>query len=396
MQPIIGNFRILRPKYEISQVDGLNWIMQAHALSKYLENSFLQNKKTLPELKIYMENYINRFGCKPDKIENRATSIDDYSHQNWEEMSFFDLKKNTSGAFLHKRMEFYSQVVNEIVVQFYNEIEIPPAHLIHVTCTGYSSPSSAQRLVSHKGWGNKTKVTHAYHMGCYASLPALRIGHGFILQENQFSLFNNEEIKNNRIDIVHTELCTLHFNPSLHDPSQIVVQSLFADGFIHYSLFDENYYNNSDFKNGLQVLINHEEILSHSTDAMSWDLDDHGFQMELSGKVPSIIAENIEKFIIGMSSKIGLDFNEVKNNALFAIHPGGPKIIQFIKDILVLNESSIKNSEEVLKKYGNMSSATLPHIWESVLKSNPKKGTFVYSLAFGPGLTISGSIMSIV
>ena len=154
--------------------------------------------------------------------------------------------------------------------------------------------------------------------------------------------------------------------------------------------------NNSDFKNGLQVLINHEEILSHSTDAMSWDLDDHGFQMELSGKVPSIIAENIEIFILGMNSKIGLDFNEVKNNAIFAIHPGGPKIIQFIKDILVLNELSIKNSEEVLKKYGNMSSATLPHIWESVLKSNPKKGTFVYSLAFGPGLTISGSIMSIV
>ena len=57
MQPIIGNFRILRPKYEISQVDGLNWITQAHALSKHLENSFLQNKKTLPELKIYMENY---------------------------------------------------------------------------------------------------------------------------------------------------------------------------------------------------------------------------------------------------------------------------------------------------------------------------------------------------
>ena len=109
-----------------------------------------------------------------------------------------------------------------------------------------------------------------------------------------------------------------------------------------------------------------------------------------------LTGENIEKFIIGMSSKIGLNFNEVKNNSVFAIHPGGPKIIQFIKDILDLNEISIKNSEEILKKYGNMSSATLPHIWESVLNSNPKKGTFVYSLAFGPGLTISGSIMRIV
>lgn len=396
MQPVIGNFHILRPKYEISQVDGLNWISHAHAFSKFLENSFSSNKKSLAELTTQMENYINRFGCKPDKIANRGTAVKDYSHLNWDEMQFFDLKKNESGALLQDRMQFFSETVNAIFAEFYLNVDLPPSNLIHVTCTGYSSPSAAQQVISNKGWGNKTKVTHAYHMGCYASLPAIRMASGFLLQEKQFSDRYNKDQKNIRIDIIHSELCTLHFNPSLHDPSQLVVQSLFADGFISYSLFDEFEFKNSEYQNGLKVLINQEEILSHCTDAMSWDLFDYGFQMKLSGKVPSIIAENIERFINEMADKIGLNFNEIKESSIFAIHPGGPKIIQFIKDILGLSIDSVQFSEEILMKYGNMSSATLPHIWDAVLKSKPQEGSHVFSLAFGPGLTISGSIMSVV
>lgn len=396
MQPIIGNFRILRPNYEISQEAGLNWISQAHAYSKFLDDNYLANKKTLAELNLLMENITNRFGCKPDKIANRGTCIVDYSHMNWDEMQFFDLKKNNSGSLMQERMRFFSEVALQIFDKFYSDIESPPKNIIHVTCTGYSSPSSAQLLVSNKGWGNVTKVTHAYHMGCYASLPSLRMGHGFLLQEKQL-LFNKDENSiANRVDVVHTEMCTLHFNPSLHDPSQFVVQSLFADGFIYYSLFDDHSFYQSGCTNGLEILVNHEVLLSHCSDAMSWDLFDYGFQMKLSGKVPSIIAENIENFINKMFENIGMSFSDIKNNAIFAIHPGGPKIIHFIQDILEIPQKNILFSECILKMFGNMSSATLPHIWESILKSQPQKGTIVVSLAFGPGLTMSGSVMRVI
>ena len=395
MKPIIGNFRILRPNYEISQEEGLNWISQAHAYSKYLENNNVINKKTLPELIASTANYTNRFGCKPDKIANRGSCIPDFLHTNWEEMQFFNLKINKSGSLLQERMKFFSEITSQIFDKFYLEIDSPPKNIIHVTCTGYSSPSSAQLLVSKKGWGHTSKVTHAYHMGCYASLPSLRMGHGFLLNEKQLINTGKNDL-DNRVDIVHTEMCTLHFNPSLHDPSQYIVQSLFADGFICYSMYDDNSFNVSNCVNGLEILVNHEIILSHCSDAMSWDLFDYGFQMELSGKVPLIIAENIENFINNMFEKIELPFKDKKEDVIFAIHPGGPKIIHYIKDILELPQESIIFSENILKMFGNMSSATLPHIWEAVIKSQPEKGTLVVSLAFGPGLTISGSIMRVV
>ena len=41
-----------------------------------------------------------------------------------------------------------------------------------------------------------------------------------------------------------------------------------------------------------------------------------------------------------------------------------------------------------------MSSATLPHIWESILADpEAEDRSLLVSLAFGPGLSISGSIM---
>lgn len=395
MYSIISNFHILRPKYEMTQSYSLKWISKAHAYSKFINNKLLTQQKLLPELNSDMENNLNRYACQPGKIETRGTSLIDYFHQDWDQMHFFNLK-NGKKPLMQDKMKLYTEIVDDIFAKFYSDIENAPSHLIHVTCTGYSSPSPAQELISIKGWGDKTTVTHAYHMGCYASLPALRIGNGFLLQDKAFSKQNNKDFKINRIDIVHTEPCTIHFNPSLHDPSQIVVQSLFADGFISYSLYDESSFNKSKYKNGLKILISYEEILSTSLDGMTWDLFDYGFKMNLSSKIPKIIAENIKVFINKMTTKSGLCFNKIKDKSIFAIHPGGPKIIQFIKKILELPDKSVFYSEEVLKKFGNMSSATLPHVWESILNSEPQEGTYVFSLAFGPGLTISGAIMSIV
>lgn len=62
----------------------------------------------------------------------------------------------------------------------YAAASVPPGDVIHVICTGYTSPSGAQKLVADKGWGAQTRVTHAYQMGCCAAFPALRIAAGFL------------------------------------------------------------------------------------------------------------------------------------------------------------------------------------------------------------------------
>ena len=86
-------------------------------------------------------------------------------------------------------------------------------------------PSAAQRLVAAKGWGAATRVTHAYHMGCYAAFPALRMAAGFLSAPDSLRASGLK-----RVDVVHTEMCSLHMNPLHHAAEQLVVQSLFADG----------------------------------------------------------------------------------------------------------------------------------------------------------------------
>jgi predicted naringenin-chalcone synthase len=48
----------------------------------------------------------------------------------------------------------------------------------------------------------------------------------------------------------------------------------------------------------------------------------------------------------------------------------------------------------VLKACGNMSSATLPHVWAGMLTdAEVLPDTLITSLAFGPGLTLYGTML---
>ena len=81
--------------------------------------------------------------------------------------------------------------------------------------------------------------------------------------------------------------------------------------------------------------------------------------------------------------------------SIFAIHPGGPKIIDAVQSVLELSEEQISESKKVLFNHGNMSSATLPHVWDEILNKNYAVGTKVISYAFGPGLTLFGSVFEV-
>ncbi|HEY0468512.1 MAG TPA: 3-oxoacyl-[acyl-carrier-protein] synthase III C-terminal domain-containing protein, partial [Polyangiaceae bacterium] len=76
-----------------------------------------------------------------------------------------------------------------------------------------------------------------------------------------------------------------------------------------------------------------------------------------------------------------------------AVHPGGPKIIDRGREVQDLEPAQVQASRDVLFEHGNMSSATLPHVWQRVLSyDGVKPGTLVLSLAFGPGLTVCGGL----
>jgi predicted naringenin-chalcone synthase len=186
-------------------------------------------------------------------------------------------------------------------------------------------------------------------------------------------------------DVVHTELCSLHFNPAVHTPEQLVVQSLFADGSVRYRITDSG--------PGFRVLALHEALDGGSEDAMKWRLGDHGMRMTLSREIPDRITKMMRPFVASLFGRARIDFAGERSTCHFAIHPGGPKIIDVVRDALELDESQVAAARRVLRHFGNMSSATLPHIWSDLLVDPAcPPGTLVASFAFGPGLTICGAL----
>lgn len=356
-QPLLIDFQIIRPEFESPQEKTLDWLVEAHTTAEKDE-----------QFKSSMKEKLWHVGCKPTSIAKRGHVLRDFLHTNWSEMEVYRLDTHPEGKDLSCRTEIFQRETEKIFDQYYPETSAPPNDLIHVSCTGYASPSGAQKIVSKRGWGQLTTVTHAYHMGCYGSIPAIRMGMGFLAG------------KDKNIDIVHTEICSLHSNPLKHKADQLVSQSLFADGFIKYSMTSET------DQTHLRIMNVKEEIIPSSTKAMTWNVAGWGFEMSLAKEIPVLINRALPGYLERLGS--------IKEDALFAIHPGGPKILLHIQELLHLKDSQMAYSFEILKNYGNMSSATLPHIWHKILNDpNVKSGTQIVSLAFGPGLSIAGSIM---
>jgi predicted naringenin-chalcone synthase len=381
--PRVTGFRNARPTHSAAQIDAIEWLADAHtAAERRLSADPAGFDGTT--FRARLRKLLLRYGCSPDKIETRGHELDAGSRIGPEDAPIYDCAEHPDGAGSHARTVAYARIADSAIERLYEGEESAPRDLLHVTCTGYTSPSAAQRLVARRGWGGRTRVTHAYHMGCYASLPALRVASGLLAAAGDAGP---------RVDVVHTEVCTLHLHPADHSPEQLVVQSLFADGHIRYSVTREGGAAPVAGES-LAVLALREEIVPESADAMAWYVSDRGMKMVLARDVPQRVAHVVREFVAAMFAEAGADFGAHRATATFAIHPGGPKVIDVLQQALELSDAQVAASRDVLRRHGNMSSATLPHIWMNLIAAGaPQDGSPLVSLAFGPGLTLSGALM---
>lgn len=364
------------PKLEVSGDDNLEEVSFEYIsdhVDKYSVSSESINKRQIiifEEVEDFIENIMN------------VTSPSEYHFP-----SGFEVKSGHSfGPKIEVRMDWFKRKMGYVFDEFYSKNTSSPENLIHVTCSGYSSPSVAQEAVIERGW-NTVQVTHSYHMGCYGAFPAIRTGRSLLCSSDD----------KGRVDVVHTELLSAHLNLTEFSSANTMICSLFADGFIGYSLYDEVRFMSDDTilnKKGLRILAAHEVIIPDSLEDMSWDLGEYNFLMTLSKRVPVFIRKNIKAFLTTLCQKAGIELEEQKANMHFAIHPGGPKIIDYVVDALGITQEQACWSYEILSRQGNMSSATIPHIFNEIINdSNIKGGTLVMGMAFGPGLTATGLLL---
>jgi predicted naringenin-chalcone synthase len=381
---VISDFAALLPAYVRPQAHTLAWLTEAHTQAESTRAALEGRRLDVERTRQRLRAAFSRFGCGDDKIATRGYELDDCEHTRWREMEVYRLDENPHGAGALTRTRAFERIAGSAFERLQGASVAPPCDLLHVTCTGYVSPSPAQRLVVQRGWGASTRVTHLYHMGCYAAFPALRLASALLGTSPQVG-------SRARSRVMHTEVCSLHLDPAVHDPEQLVIQSLFADGFIAYDVTDARVA--APGAAGFEVLALYERTLPDSAAAMTWRCSEWGMQMTLSRDVPERLGAALRPFVAELLRQAELDESSLLDT-YFAVHPGGPRILDRVQDLLQIDDAQLAVSRRVLRERGNMSSATVPHVWMEIAH-DPRipAGAPIVSLAFGPGITICGAVL---
>ena len=168
-----------------------------------------------------------------------------------------------------------------------------------------------------------------------------------------------------------------------------MANSLFADGAgAVVAVGSAGGWDGSSRNKGLQLVSSASTVLPGSEELMGWIIGDHGFSMVLSPQVPSRIAANLIPWLECWLATQGLALPQVET---WAIHPGGPRILRAVLKSAGLEPAQIDLSAEVLRQFGNMSSATILFILER-LRATACRGPCL-ALGFGPGLTVEAALL---
>lgn len=257
----------------------------------------------------------------------------------------------------------------------FNRNEI--THLITVSCTGMYAPGIDIELVQALNLASHIKRTVINFMGCYGAFNAIKIAEAVCKADPDAKVL-----------IVSVELCTIHFQKN-DSMDSIFSNSIFADGaaaiLIESNPQRPKYLNLEGFYCDL--------LPAHSKD-MTWQIADSGFDIVLSSYVPQAIQFGIEAFVQRLLQQQTLSFDDIK---LYAIHPGGDKILKACEKALTITAHDNRYSYQILREYGNMSSATvlfvLNAIWDDI--NEQQTNNKIFSCAFGPGLTLESMILRI-
>jgi len=263
-------------------------------------------------------------------------------------------------------------------------------HLVTVCCTGFQAPGFDLELIQALPLAADVARTQVGFMGCHGALNGLRVAHAFV-----------EADAGARVLLCALELCSLHQQLGWH-PERVVANALFADGAAATVLAaDGPPAAGAESGAGAgpaqvtlpvappwRLLASGSTVLPDSADAMAWTIADHGFEMGLSPRVPALIAARLAPWLDGWLAARGLDRAAIGS---WALHPGGPRLLEAVRDCLDLPASAIEPSTAVLRGCGNMSSATILFILDRLrLAGAPLP---CVALAFGPGLCVEAALL---
>lgn len=317
-------------------------------------------------------------------VDYRHSVLEDFIKKN-DALTFFPNNPDDSFPSTETRMKIYKENALNLALSaihdcfssltHFNKEDI--THLITVSCTGMFAPGLDVELVQHLGLTQSLQRTAINFMGCYGLFNGLKVAQAICKGD-----------KTAKVLLVSVEICTIHFQKKFN-LDNLIASTIFADG-AGALLIEGNPSQNRYFT--FQAF--YCDILAKSQEEMTWDIGNHGFDIRLSSYVPHLIEKGIAEFFNKLLKRKALTFDNIHH---FAIHPGAKKILEACEHSLKISPEDNRYSYEILRNYGNMSSATiafvLKKLWQSMKQTDHQKN--IFCCAFGPGLTLESMLLNI-
>jgi alkylresorcinol/alkylpyrone synthase len=239
--------------------------------------------------------------------------------------------------------------------------------LMTVSCTGVMIPSLDAYLATEMGFRSDVRRLPITELGCAAGAAGLAHAGEYL-----------RAFPDRTALLVAVELPTLTFQRKDFSQANLISAVLFGDGAAGVVVTGRE-------AAGPRILTSECFLFPDSLDAMGFDLRDSGFHIVLSKDVPQLIRERVRGLVEGFLDRQGLRREDI---SAFILHPGGQKLLSFMEAELDLTRADTELSWDVLRRFGNLSSASVLFILQEwISKREMPPGSYGLLMAFGPGFT---------
>ncbi len=245
--------------------------------------------------------------------------------------------------------------------------------LVFNTSTGFSTPSIDALILNRLHMRQDLTRIPLWGLGCAGGAMGLSRAYEYA-----------KAYPESLVLLLSLELCGLTFIKQDMSKSNLVATSLFADGAGAVLIAGDNRAQAGTTAATPAILGSKTQTWPDSLDIMGWDVTDDGLQVIFSQDIPTLVKQRVRDIVDDFLACYRLSLSDIQH---FIFHPGGPKVITAYQEALELAPEKMRFSAEVLRDYGNMSSATVLHVLAKSMAATWADGEYGLLGALGPGFS---------
>ncbi len=239
-------------------------------------------------------------------------------------------------------------------------------HIFFVTTTGLATPSMDALLAARLGLRTDVRRWPLFGLGCAGGAGALTRARDVIAGSPKA-----------RALVVSVELCSLVFSRHAMTATDLVGVALFGDGAAAVLLGGDDLH-----AGGIEIVGTRTRLFPDAQHLMGWNFTGDGMRLVLSRDIPAFVSAQAAPEVKDFLRCHGTSVEDLTH---YVLHPGGPKVMTTYRSAFGLPDSAVLVARESMRRYGNLSSASVLFMLKDIVSEKPASGDTGLMLALGPG-----------